>query len=203
MKIICVGRNYALHATELGNAVPTEPVVFLKPQSALLKNNEAFYYPAFSKDIHYECEVVLRICKNGKHIQKQFAQNYFDAISVGIDFTARDIQEQQKQKGLPWEIAKAFDNSAVVGSMIAITEADKMKPIAFSLIKNGEVVQAGNTAEMLFSFSEIIAYVSSFFSLQTGDLIYTGTPAGVGPIAIGDKYVGKVGEQILFEMEIK
>jgi acylpyruvate hydrolase len=203
MKIICVGRNYTQHAKELGNAVPTEPVVFLKPQSALLKNNEAFYYPAFSKDIHYECEVVLRICKNGKHIQKQFAQNYFDAISVGIDFTARDIQEQQKQKGLPWEIAKAFDNSAVVGSMIAITEADKMKPIAFSLIKNGEVVQAGNTAEMLFSFSEIIAYVSSFFSLQTGDLIYTGTPAGVGPIAIGDKYVGKVGEQILFETEIK
>ena len=200
MKIICIGRNYAEHAKELNNAVSASPVVFLKPKSSLLQGT-TFYYPEFTKDLHYECEVVVKICKNGKHIKEKFAKNYYQQITVGIDFTARDLQQQQKEKGLPWEIAKAFDGSAVVGKFIDIP-AD-VQAINFSLHKNNLLVQEGHTKDMLFTIDHIIAYVSQFFSLHTGDLIYTGTPAGVGPVAIGDQLKGAIEQEPLFEMHIK
>jgi 2-keto-4-pentenoate hydratase/2-oxohepta-3-ene-1,7-dioic acid hydratase in catechol pathway len=200
MKIICIGRNYAEHAKELNNAVSASPVVFLKPKSSLLQGT-TFYYPEFTKDLHYECEVVVKICKNGKHIKEKFANNYYQQITVGIDFTARDLQQQQKEKGLPWEIAKAFDGSAVVGKFIDIP-AD-VQAINFSLHKNNLLVQEGHTKDMLFTIDHIIAYVSQFFSLHTGDLIFTGTPAGVGPVAIGDQLKGAIEQEPLFEMHIK
>jgi 2-keto-4-pentenoate hydratase/2-oxohepta-3-ene-1,7-dioic acid hydratase in catechol pathway len=200
MKIICIGRNYAEHAKELNNAVSASPVVFLKPKSSILQGT-TFYYPEFTKDLHYECEVVVKICKNGKHIKEKFAKNYYQQITVGIDFTARDLQQQQKEKGLPWEIAKAFDGSAVVGKFIDIP-AD-VQAINFSLHKNNLLVQEGHTKDMLFTIDHIIAYVSQFFSLHTGDLIFTGTPAGVGPVAIGDQLKGAIEQEPLFEMHIK
>ena len=200
MKIICIGRNYAEHAKELNNAVSVSPVVFLKPKSSLLQGT-TFYYPEFTKDLHYECEVVVKICKNGKHIKEKFAKNYYQQITVGIDFTARDLQQQQKEKGLPWEIAKAFDGSAVVGKFIDIP-AD-VQAINFSLHKNNLLVQEGHTKDMLFTIDHIIAYVSQFFSLHTGDLIFTGTPAGVGPVSIGDQLKGAIEQEPLFEMHIK
>lgn len=189
MKIICVGRNYALHAKELGNTVPSNPLIFMKPDSALLQKNRPFYYPEFSKDIHYEVEVVLKICKNGRHVQKEFASSYYEKVGLGIDFTARDIQQQCKEKGHPWEIAKGFDSSAVLGQFVDKSSLDQ-EGIVFGLDKNNEQAQIGNTKDMLFSFDDIIAYVSQFFFLKLGDLIYTGTPAGVGPIAIGDQLNG-------------
>jgi len=200
MKIICIGRNYAEHAKELNNAVSASPVVFLKPKSSLLQGT-TFYYPEFTKDLHYECEVVVKICKNGKHIKEKFAKNYYQQITVGIDFTARDLQQQQKEKGLPWEIAKAFDGSAVVGKFIDIP-AD-VQAINFSLHKNNLLVQEGHTKDMLFTIDHIIAYVTQFFSLHTGDLIFTGTPAGVGPVVIGDQLKGAIEQEPLFEMQIK
>jgi 2-keto-4-pentenoate hydratase/2-oxohepta-3-ene-1,7-dioic acid hydratase in catechol pathway len=200
MKIICIGRNYAEHAKELNNAVSASPVVFLKPKSSLLQGT-TFYYPEFTKDLHYECEVVVKICKNGKHIKEKFAKNYYQKITVGIDFTARDLQQQQKEKGLPWEIAKAFDGSAVVGKFIDIPV--DVQAINFSLHKNNLLVQEGHTKDMLFTIDHIIAYVSQFFSLHTGDLIFTGTPAGVGPVAIGDQLKGAIEQEPLFEMHIK
>jgi 2-keto-4-pentenoate hydratase/2-oxohepta-3-ene-1,7-dioic acid hydratase in catechol pathway len=200
MKIICIGRNYAEHAKELNNAVSASPVVFLKPKSSLLQGT-TFYYPEFTKDLHYECEVVVKICKNGKHIKEKFAKNYYQQITVGIDFTARDLQQQQKEKGLPWEIAKAFDGSAVVGKFIDIPA--NVQAINFSLHKNNLLVQEGHTKDMLFTIDHIIAYVSQFFSLHTGDLIFTGTPAGVGPVAIGDQLKGAIEQEPLFEMHIK
>jgi len=200
MKIICIGRNYAEHAKELNNAVSASPVVFLKPKSSLLQGT-TFYYPEFTKDLHYECEVVVKICKNGKHIKEKFAKNYYQQITVGIDFTARDLQQQQKEKGLPWEIAKAFDGSAVVGKFIDIP-AD-VQAINFSLHKNNLLVQEGHTKDMLFTIDHIIAYVSQFFSLHTGDLIFTGTPAGVGPVSIGDQLKGAIEQEPLFEIHIK
>ena len=189
MKIICIGRNYAEHAKELKNEVPDEPVVFMKPPSALLVNNKPFYYPEFSNDIHYEAEIVLKICKNGRHVQPEFADDYYDQIGLGIDFTARDLQAKCKEKGHPWEIAKGFDGSAVLGNFVPIEQVDR-QAIEFELRKNGGVVQHGNTKDMLFSFADIIVYLSKFFRLQIGDYIYTGTPAGVGPIRIGDKLEG-------------
>jgi 2-keto-4-pentenoate hydratase/2-oxohepta-3-ene-1,7-dioic acid hydratase in catechol pathway len=206
MKIICIGRNYAEHARELNNPVPAKPVVFMKPPTALLVNDKPFYYPEFTSDLHHECEVVLRLCKNGRHVQPEFADTYFDAISLGIDFTARDVQDECKKKGHPWEIAKAFDNSAVVGKFLPRDQVNTAD-IEFQLLKNGSTVQHGHTRDMIFSFGEIIAYVSQFFKLQTGDYIFTGTPAGVGPIQIGDTLEGvlftKVAEQKLFECRIK
>jgi len=189
MKIFCIGRNYAEHAKELNNPVPGRPVVFMKPPTALFVNNKPFYYPAFSKDIHHEIEVVLRICKNGRHVQAQFAGSYFDQMALGIDFTARDVQSECKKKGHPWEIAKAFDDSAVLSPFVELEEVD-LKAIRFELMKNGEVVQQGITADLLFSFEDIIVYLSQYFKLQTGDLIYTGTPAGVGPVSVGDHLEG-------------
>jgi len=203
MKIICVGRNYAEHAKELNNEVPTEPVLFMKPKNALLQNNHPFYYPDFTDNLHYECELVLRVCKNGKHIQEKFADKYYNEISVGIDFTARDLQDKQKTKGLPWEIAKSFDNSAVVGKFIPLTpETDKMD-INFCLYKNKEIVQQGNTKHLIFTFDFLLAYISKFFTLNIGDLIFTGTPVGVGPVEIGDNLEAFIENDSLLEFMVK
>lgn len=203
MKIFCVGRNYALHAKELGNAIPEAPVIFMKPATALLKDNKPFYYPEFSKGIEFECEVVLKICKNGKHIAEKFASDYYQEIALGIDFTARDLQSQLKEKGLPWELAKAFDNSAVIGSFIDKSTIKEENSISFEMKKNDEIIQQGNTKEMLFSFDYLIHFLSTYFTLSTGDLIYTGTPAGVGKIAIGEKYEGFLEGVKSFTCEIK
>ncbi len=203
MKIICIGRNYGAHAAELNNPVPEFPLVFMKPSTALLVNNKPFYLPNFSNDIHFELEVVLKICKNGRHIQVEQADSFCEELTVGIDFTARDVQQKLKEKGHPWELAKAFDNSAVLGRFIhkdSLPEANQLK---FSLLKNEEVVQNGNTSDMIFDFASIITYTSQFFKLQAGDLIYTGTPAGVGPVKIGDHLVGILEGIPLFECEIR
>lgn len=200
MKIFCIGRNYSEHAKELNNALPEAPVVFMKPPTALLKGNE-FYLPEFSSDMHYECELVYRIGKNGKHIAAAFANKYIDAVTVGIDFTARDLQSEQKKKGLPWEIAKAFDNSAVTGHFTPLNNSDE--PLQFSMQKNGTTVQSGISTDMLYSVPLIIEYISKFFTLQQGDLLFTGTPAGVGAVAIGDKLTGFLGAEKRFEIEIK
>jgi len=203
MKIFCVGRNYAEHAKELKNEVPSAPVIFMKPHTALLTDNQDFYYPNFTKDLHYECEIVLRICKNGRSVSEKFARSYYNAVTVGIDFTARDLQQHQKEKGLPWEIAKAFDNSAVIGQWKTITDEGKNHPLLFSLKKNNEVVQEGNTGNLLFSFEKVIAYVSQFFTLNMGDLIFTGTPQGVGPVAIGDQLSASLFDDQLMNVAIK
>ncbi len=203
MKIICVGRNYADHARELGNAIPEAPVLFMKARNALIQPGQAFYYPEFSKDVHYEAELVFRICKNGKHIAEKFAHRYYDQCSIGIDFTARDLQQQQKAKGLPWEIAKAFDGSAVVGTFIPIPTDKNPRELRFELHKNGVSVQQGLASDMLHSVNQIIAYASTFFSLNTGDLLFTGTPAGVGPIAIHDVLEGWLEGQKLLHLDIK
>jgi 2-keto-4-pentenoate hydratase/2-oxohepta-3-ene-1,7-dioic acid hydratase in catechol pathway len=201
--MFCVGRNYAEHAKELGNMVPEEPVIFMKPKSALLQAHTPFYYPEFTNELHYECELVLRISKNGKYIQENFAGKYYDAITVGIDFTARDIQNELKQKGLPWEKAKAWDNSAVVGKWIPFTEIKNKKEVAFSLEKNKEVVQKGLSSQMINSFDGIISHISNYFSINIGDLIFTGTPAGVGEVVVGDFLEGFIGEESLLTLEVK
>jgi 2-keto-4-pentenoate hydratase/2-oxohepta-3-ene-1,7-dioic acid hydratase in catechol pathway len=203
MKIFCIGRNYADHAKELGNEVPDEPVIFMKPKSALLQTHTPFYYPEFTNELHYECELVLRICKNGKYIQEKHAGNYYNGFTVGIDFTARDIQDELKKKGLPWEKAKAFDNSAAVGKFIDITPALNKKNINFSFNKNKEEVQKGNSSQMLFSFDKIISNISNYFSINIGDLIFTGTPAGVGECVVGDELEGFVEGESMLAMEIK
>lgn len=184
MKIICIGRNYREHAEELGNEVPEKPVIFMKPDTALLKGRD-FYIPEFSQDIHYELEVVLKISRNGKYILKENASQYYHEIGLGIDFTARDLQLELKSKGLPWELAKGFDGSAAVSSFYSKSEFN-LGNLSFSLQKNKTVVQSGNTRDMLFSFDEIISFVSQFFTLRAGDLIFTGTPKGVAKIAEND-----------------
>lgn len=201
MKIICIGRNYKAHAEELGNDVPDRPMIFMKPPTALLVNNKPFYYPDFSKDIHYELEVVLKICKNGRHVQPEFARSYYDEIALGIDFTARDLQDECKKKGHPWEIAKAFDHSAVMSPFFPLRQAPD--DIRFHLEKNGEVVQRGHTRQLIFPFDELIVYVSRFFKLQVGDYIFTGTPAGVGPVQVGDRLVGYLENDPVLECLIK
>lgn len=203
MKIIAIGRNYIDHAKELNNPVPESPVIFMKPDTAVLKDNKDFYYPEFSKDIHYECEVVFRICNEGKHVSPKFAHKYYDAIGLGIDFTARDIQSKHKEKGLPWELAKAFDHSAVISHLIPKEEFAEINNINFSLKKNDQIVQAGNTKDMIFDIEALIVYISKFITLRKGDLIYTGTPAGVGPIAIGDKLEGYIDDKLMFSTQIK
>ena len=203
MKIICIGRNYGEHAKELKNEIPDKPILFLKPQTALLKDNKPFYIPEWTTDLHYETELVLKVCKQGKYIEEKFAYKYFDEISVGIDFTARDLQAQQKAKGLPWEIAKAFDNSAVLGEIKNVSALGKAKGFHFHLLLNGAKVQEGNTDDMIFPFEKIIAYASQFFTLQVGDLIYTGTPAGVGPVKVGDRLEGFLEGEKVFDFEIK
>jgi 2-keto-4-pentenoate hydratase/2-oxohepta-3-ene-1,7-dioic acid hydratase in catechol pathway len=203
MKIFCIGRNYAEHAKELGNTVPTEPMIFMKPSTALVVNNRPFYYPEFSNDIQYEAEIVLQICKTGKHVEQEFAHTYYDAVAIGIDFTARDIQQRCKDTKHPWEIAKAFDNSAPVSSFIPKEEAIIDDAIQFHFNKNGETVQRGDTTHLIFSFETLICYISKFFRLQQGDYIFTGTPEGVGPIAIGDVLEGFIGDRRLLRCEVK
>ncbi len=203
MKIFCVGRNYIDHAKELGNAVPDEPVIFMKPKTALLQLNTPFYYPEFTNELHYEAEIVLRVSKNGKYIDESTAQDYIDAFTIGIDFTARDIQGELKKKGLPWEKAKAWDNSAVVGNWIPFTDDIWNNPIHFSMQKNKETVQEGNSADMIFSFDQIIADISRYFSINMGDLIYTGTPAGVGECVTDDLLEGFYGKEKVFAIDIK
>jgi len=203
MKIIAIGRNYIDHAKELNNPVPESPVIFMKPDTSILKDNKDFYFPDFSTDIHYECEVVFRICNEGKHVSPKFAHKYYDAVGLGIDFTARDIQSKHKEKGLPWELAKAFDNSAVISNLIPKEEFENLADINFSLQKNGSVVQVGNTKDMIFDIDTLIVYISKFITLRKGDLIYTGTPAGVGPIAIGDKLEGYIDNKLMFTTQIK
>ncbi|GAA4519490.1 fumarylacetoacetate hydrolase family protein [Sphingobacterium thermophilum] len=203
MKIIAIGRNYIDHAKELNNPVPENPVIFLKPDTAILKDNKDFYYPEFSQDIHYECELVFRVCNEGKHVSPKFAHKYYDAIGLGIDFTARDIQSKHKEKGLPWELAKAFDHSAVISPLIPKEEFSDLNNIQFSLKKNQEIVQEGNSKDMIFDIDRLIVYITKFITIRKGDLIYTGTPAGVGPIQIGDKLEGYLENKLMFSTHIK
>jgi acylpyruvate hydrolase len=203
MKIFCIGRNYAEHAKELKNEVPTSPVIFMKPPTAILKDNRPFYFPEFSKEIHYETELVLKISKNGKFISEKFAERYYEEISLGIDFTARDIQNNLKAKGLPWELAKGFDNSAVIGKFIPVNELPDAENIKFELKLNEKTVQSGNSSQMIFNFNKLISFISQYFTLQKGDLIYTGTPAGVGEIKIGDNLSGILEGKELFAFNIK
>ncbi|MBK7095360.1 MAG: fumarylacetoacetate hydrolase family protein [Saprospiraceae bacterium] len=203
MKIFCVGRNYIDHARELNNAVPEEPVIFMKPPTALLRNGKPFFIPAFSNDIHYETELIVKISKNGKHIESEFVKNYYDELTVGIDFTARDVQNKLKEKSLPWELAKGFDFSAGVGTWIEFTKEMKKSSISFRLDINRKTVQQGNSSDMIFSIDSLIMYISKFFKLQAGDLIYTGTPAGVGSLKTGDVLEAFVGDESLFYCEIR
>ena len=203
MKVIAVGRNYIEHAKELNNPVPQKPVIFLKPDTAVLKNNRDFYYPEFSKDIHYEVELVVQICKEGKHVDEKFAANYYDKIGLGIDFTARDIQTEHKEKGLPWELAKAFDHSAPVSYLFPKEKYNLAKNIHFSLEINKVQVQEGNTSDMIFSIEKLISFVSQYITLRKGDLLFTGTPAGVGPITIGDHLVGYLEGEAVLDFHIK
>jgi acylpyruvate hydrolase len=204
MRIFAIGRNYAEHIRELNNERPDEPVIFTKPDTAILKNGSPFYYPDFSKDIHHEIELVLKISKEGKSIEEKFASKYFDSIGLGIDFTARDLQQKAKDKGLPWDIAKGFNSSAPISdTFIPVAEFKDLKDINFKLEVDGVVKQQGNTSLMLFSFHYIIAYLSRFFTLRTGDLIFTGTPKGVGPVALGNKLSGYIENEKLLEFEVK
>lgn len=202
MKIICIGRNYADHISELGNERPKDPIIFMKPDTALLKKNEPFYYPDFSNDIHHEVEVLVKINKQGKSIEKEFASEYYDEIGLGIDFTARDLQTMAKEKGLPWERAKAFNGSAPISEFITIGDKN-LSDLNFRLELNGEVVQQGNTSLMLWPIDELISYVSKFILLKIGDIIFTGTPKGVGPVKIDDRLTGYLDDQQMFDFEIK
>lgn len=198
MKIICVGLNYRKHAAEMGRPLPQEPMIFLKPDSALLKKNKPFFIPDFSNNLQFEAEVVLRISKLGKGIAARYANRYYDAITVGIDFTARDLQNKFSQSGHPWELSKTFDGSAPVGNFIPVEKFPDHSDISFGLEVNGETRQEGNTSDLIFSFAEIIAYVSRFYTLKTGDFIFTGTPSGVGPVKKGDNLVARLaGETVL------
>ena len=203
MKIICIGRNYIEHTKELGNPIPKEPLVFLKPETALQPNGHPFFIPDFSNNIHYETEIVIKINKLGKHIEEKFAHKYYSQIGLGIDFTARDIQELCKRKGLPWEKSKGFDGSAQI-SKIFIDKSDMdLENISFKLEKNGEIVQNGNSKNMIFNFDKIISYISQFYTLKIGDLIYTGTPEGVGKVTEGDVLIGYIEEKEMFKVIVK
>lgn len=203
MKILCIGRNYAEHIAELNNERPSEPVIFMKPDTAILKDNEAFYHPDFSNDIHHEVEIVLKINKMGKNIEAKFAHKYYEEIGIGIDFTARDVQYKLKEKGLPWEKAKAFNGSAPISGFVAKSDFADLKNLNFHLEINGETRQTGNTSMMLWNFDEIIAEISKYFTLKTGDLIFTGTPAGVGKVKIGDKLSAFVEGKEMLSFDIK
>ena len=203
MKIICIGRNYANHIEELKNERPTEPVVFMKPDSAILLKQHPFVIPEFSEDIHHEIELIVKISKVGKYIEPKFAHKYYDEISVGIDFTARDLQEKLKQKGLPWEKAKAFDGSAVIGEFLPKTQFSSLENLIFELANNGQTVQKGCSSHMLWVIDELIAYVSQFFTLKIGDIIFTGTPAGVASVRPNDILEGFLEGQQLFRIQVK
>jgi acylpyruvate hydrolase len=203
MKIIAIGRNYAEHAREMKSEVPTEPVIFLKPDTALLREGQPFYLPAFSSEIHHEVELVLKICKEGKHIAEKFAPKYYEEIGIGIDFTARDLQAKFKAKGLPWELSKAFDNSAPVGRFLPKTQLGNPDNIDFHLDINGNTVQKGNSRDLIFRFDFLISYVSQFITLRKGDLIFTGTPEGVGPVKADDRLEAFIGGEKLLDLKIR
>lgn len=203
MKIICIGRNYPEHAKEMNSEVPDKPVFFIKPDTCLLRNNQSFYYPEFTKELHYELEVVIRFNRIGRSINQRFAHRYYDAVSLGIDFTARDLQLECKKKGLPWEIAKAFDFSAPIGDFIPKEEIEDIGNIEFRLEKNDIVVQQGNTRNMIFSIDDLIVYVSRFVTFKIGDLMYTGTPAGVGSVQIGDRLKGYLNNRLMFDFFVR
>lgn len=203
MKIICIGRNYVDHIKELSNERPKDPVVFIKPDSAVLPNEQDFYIPDFSADIHYEVEVLVKIKKVGKHISPEFSSLYYDQLGLGIDFTARDLQEELKAKGLPWEKCKGFDGAAVIGSWVSVTSIENVNDVQFSLSKNGSVVQQASTAQMLWNIDELVSYVSRFFTLKKGDIIFTGTPSGVGPVKAGDVLEGHFMGQSMFKIGVK
>ena len=203
MKIVAIGRNYAEHIAELKNEVPDEPVIFFKPDTAILRNNEPFYYPDYTSDIHHEVELILRISREGKNIDARYARKYYDGIGLGIDFTARDLQAKAKAKGLPWALAKGFNGSAPVSEFLPVDQFPDLRQINFRLEVNGETKQQGNSAMMLHPFEDIIAYVSRFITLKTGDIIFTGTPAGVGPVQIGDRLEGYVEDRKLLDFEVK
>ena len=204
MKIFCIGSNYASHNEEMQNSFQnTDPIVFMKPDTALLKSGNPFFLPDFSNEIHYETEVVIRINRLGKNIAERFAHRYYEEITVGIDFTARDIQKKMKENGLPWELAKSFDNSAVLGTFIQKSEMADLQNLRFSLDINGKTVQTGNTCDMIFSVDKIIAYISQFFTLKIGDIIFTGTPAGVGKVAINDHLQGYLENRKLLDFKVK
>ena len=203
MKIICIGRNYVAHARELNNEVPDKPVFFMKPDSALVTSNRPFFYPDFSSDVHHELEVVIRINRLGKSIEERYAHRYFNELALGVDFTARDLQAQQKKKGLPWEIAKGFDYSAPISGFYPLDRFGDIHNLSFRLDVNGKTVQDGNTSLMIFSFEKIIAYVSRFMTMKTGDLIFTGTPAGVGPVAINDRLEAYLEGEKLMDFPVK
>jgi 2-keto-4-pentenoate hydratase/2-oxohepta-3-ene-1,7-dioic acid hydratase in catechol pathway len=203
MKIIAIGRNYVDHIAELKNEKPTDPVVFLKPDTAVLKDNAPFYHPDFSNDVHHEVEVLLKINREGKYIAEKFAHKYYEEIGLGVDFTARDLQQKCKEKGLPWEIAKAFNGSAPISGFLPKTQFPDLKNIDFSLRVNGELRQQGNTGLMLFDFDVIVAYVSRFFTLKKGDIIFTGTPKGVAAVKPGDRLEGFIGTEKMFDFEVK
>ena len=203
MKILAIGRNYVEHIKELNNERPDEPIIFTKPDTALVRNNQPFYFPDFSTDIHYEVELVLQLCKMGKNIHEKFAHTYYDAIGLGIDFTARDLQTKAKDKGLPWALAKGFDGSAPVSEFLPLSDFEDINNINFSLQIDGQEKQQGNSSLMLFSFNQIISYISKFITLRSGDLIFTGTPKGVGPIKIGNKLEGYIENKKLLNVEIK
>lgn len=203
MKVICIGRNYANHAKEMNSPVPSVPMFFMKPDIAILRPGAPFFYPNFSKDIHFECELVVKIDRVGKNIAEKFAHKYYSEIGLGIDFTARDLQQKCKEKGHPWEIAKSFESSAPISKDFIPKEKLNLDKIIFTLKQNGKVVQQGDSSDMIFTIDKLIAYVSQFMTLKKGDLIYTGTPEGVGPIAIGDELIGFIGEQEMFNVKIK
>ncbi len=203
MKIFCIGRNYTEHAKELNNPVPAEPLIFMKPPTALVVANKPFYYPDFTQDLHYEGEIVLRVAKNGRSVQPEFAHRYYDAVAFGIDFTARDLQDQLKKKGHPWEIAKGFDGSAPISRFIPLGELDNAQDIHFQLKKNGEIVQDGQTRDLIFPFDTLICHISRYFTLFKGDYIFTGTPAGVGPVQVGDVLEGWIEEKEMLNCTIR
>lgn len=203
MKIICIGRNYTEHIEELANERPTDPVIFLKPDTAILAKNQPFFIPEFSQDVHHEVEILVKISKVGKYIQQKFAHKYYEELGLGIDFTARDVQQQLKEKGLPWEKAKAFDGSAMVGNWMAKSEFESVNAIRFSLEKNGQLVQQGNTSHMLWKIDELIEYVSKYFTLKIGDIIFTGTPSGVSRVQANDELRGLIENNELFKLTIK
>jgi len=203
MKIICIGLNYRKHAMEMGRRLPEEPVIFLKPDSSILKNNKPFFLPGFSSMIQYEAEIVIKISKLGKGISAKYAHRYYDELTVGIDITARDIQNRHSAAGLPWELSKCFDGAAPLGKFIPVSSVSDLKNLEFRLEINKKVVQKGNTSDMVFDFNEIIAYVSKFFTLKTGDLIFTGTPSGVGPLKKNDNLVAYLGEESVLDFKIK
>lgn len=203
MKIFCIGRNYIEHAKELNNPVPEEPVIFIKPSTAITRIGKPFYYPEFTKMLHYECELVVKFCRNGKHVSKKFAHKYYDQLTIGIDLTARDIQNKCKEKGLPWEIAKGFDGAAVIGDFIEVKRFKNFDQLEFSMKKNNMVVQQGKPEQMLFSIPELIVHISKYFTINKGDLLFTGTPAGVGEANIGDYFEGFVAGEKLLSCKIK